>query len=356
MVLNIVIAIIILSIIALVHELGHFITGKSFGVMVKEFGLGLPPRIYGKKWGETIYSINWIPFGAFNSFLGEVDPSEPRSLASKKPGARLLVFAAGSLMNILLAFLIFAVALMVPHDVVSEPVLIKDVAPDSPAALAGIKAGDKVLSVNEKTVENLGDLVTEIQLNLGKEISIMVRHSDATEELVNVIPRWDPPEGEGAIGVMLDIETAVLNQTVSSRSYPFWEAIPKGATRLIDIMFLYKDGIVNMITGTASVEVVGPVGIVQLTGEAAKSGIHPLLQFAGIISLIIAIFNLFPLPALDGGRIVFVVLEWLRRGKRVSPRIEGIVHSIGFVLLIAFLVAITYQDIARLISGESILP
>jgi regulator of sigma E protease len=356
MLITIIVGIVVLSIIALFHEFGHFITGKLSGVMVKEFGLGLPPRIIGKKWGETIYSINWIPFGAFNSFSGEVDPAEPRSLASKKPGVRLLVFAAGSLMNILLAFLAFSIAFMVPHDVVTEPVMVKDVAPGSPAAVAGIRPGDTLLSVDGESLENIVDLVRSIQLNLGEEITILTMHSDSTEELISVVPRWRPPEGEGAIGVLLDIETAELNQTVSSRSYPFWEAIPKGATELIDILFLYKDGLVSMIAGTEPVEVAGPVGIVQMTGEAAKSGISPLLEFAAIISLVIGIFNFFPLPALDGGRIVFVLLEWIRRGKRVSPRIEAMVHSIGFFLLIAVMIAITYRDIARIIAGDSLIP
>jgi regulator of sigma E protease len=356
MLITIIVGIIVLSIIALFHEFGHFITAKASGVMVKEFGLGLPPRIIGKKWGETIYSINWIPFGAFNSMSGEIDPAETRSLAGKKPGVRILVFAAGSLMNILLAFLAFSIAFMVPHHVVSEPVMVKDIAPGSPAAVAGIRAGDTLLSVNDNPLENLTDLIRGIQLNLGEEITILTRHSDNTEEIVSVVPRWRPPEGEGAIGILLDVEAAELNQTVSSRSYPFWEAIPKGATELIDILFLYKDGIVSMIAGTAPVEVAGPVGIVQMTGEAAKSGISPLLEFAAIISLVIGIFNFFPLPALDGGRIVFVLLEWLRGGKRVSPRVEGMVHSVGFILLIAVMVAITYRDIARIITGDSLIP
>ena len=129
-----------------------------------------------------------------------------------------------------------------------------------------------------------------------------------------------------------------------------------GINECYEIFILFKNSIVGMAIGTTPVVLVGPVGVAQMTGEAVQAGFSPLLEFAAIFSICIGIFNLFPLPALDGGRIVFVVLEWLRRGKRVSPRIEGIVHSIGFVLLIAFLVAITYQDIARLISGESILP
>jgi regulator of sigma E protease len=356
MIINIIIGIVIISFIAIAHELGHYLTAKASKVGVEEFGLGLPPRIIGKKWGDTLYSINWIPFGAFVKMSGEIDPDVPNSLASKKPGVRVLVLAAGSIMTILLAFLVLSVAYMVPHRVVTEPVVVKDIAPGSPAAIAGIEAEDVLLSINGDSLENVSDLVRTIQLNLGEEITILTRHSDASEEMVSVVPRWKPPEGEGAIGIELDLKASALARTVSSRSYPFWEAIPKGATELFEIFVLYKDGIISMITGTTPVALVGPVGIVQLAGEVAEAGLSPLLEFAAIISLILGIINLFPLPALDGGRIIFVILEWLRRGKRVSPRIEGVVHMVGFFALIATAVAITYQDIIRIITGESLIP
>ena len=354
--INIVIGLIVLSIIVLVHELGHFITAKATGVRVEEFGLFFPPRLFSIKRGETVYSINAIPFGGFNKLSGEVDPSAPKSLAGRSTGVRLLVLSAGSLMNILLAFLSLSIAFMVPHDMVKESVVVKDIAPNSPAAMAGIEAGDTLLSVDGEPLQNVVDLIRTIQLNLGEEITILVERSDSTTELVTVIPRWRPPEGEGAIGILLDLEAARLSKTVSSQSYPFWEAIPRGATELIEILVLYKDGLVSMIAGTVPVELAGPVGIIQVTGEVAKSGISPLLEFAAILSLIIGVFNFIPLPALDGGRIVFVLLQWLRRGKRVSPRTEGIVHSIGFFILIAVMVAVTYQDIIRIIAGESLIP
>ena len=356
MIVTILIGLAVLSVIVLVHELGHFITAKTSGIRVDEFGLGYPPRLLKVRRGETQYSLNAIPFGGFTKMAGEEDPKTPRSLASKSIGTRLLVLSAGSLMNILIALLFFSIAFMVPHQVVNEPVMVKGVAPDSPAAMAGIEPGDTLLSVDGEPMRNLVDLLRSIQLNLGEEVTILVKHSDATTEAVQVVPRWRPPEGEGAIGIEIDLEAARLNRTTVRQQYPFWEAIPMGSSHLIETLVLYKDGIVSMIVGTVPVEVAGPVGIIQITGEVAKSGISPLLEFAALISLIIAIFNLFPIPALDGGRIAFVLLEWVRRGKRISPKTEGTVHFIGFAMLMAFILIITYQDIMRIISGGSLVP
>ncbi len=355
--INILIGVVVLSIIALAHELGHFVTGKMIGAKVEEFGLGLPPRIFGVKVGETIYSINAIPFGAFNRFLGEEDPKEPRSLASKSAPARFLVLSAGSLANVVIAVLLFSAAFMVPHDAAIEPVIIKSVAPGSPAEAAGIRDGDTILSVDGQPVKNIVDLHRYIQLNLGSEIAITTRHLDSSTEDIRLTPRWSPPEGEGAIGVMLDVETAMANRTIVRESYPFWQAIPMGTTELAQIFVLNFKGLVSMFTGATPAELVGPVGIVHLTGEAARVGFGQLLEFAAIISLLLAIFNLFPIPALDGGRLVFIFIEWLRHGKRaVSPRTEGLIHFVGLALMLALFVLVAYRDIMRIISGGSLLP
>ncbi len=147
-----------------------------------------------------------------------------------------------------------------------------------------------------------------------------------------------------------------INTTVIRQSYPFWEAIPKGFVGLYETAVLYKNGIVGVITGAVPADFYGPVGIVQATGEIARYGVASLLEFAAFISLILGVLNLFPLPALDGGRIAFVMLEWIRRGKRISPKREGLVHLIGFIILMALMLAVTLQDIIRIASGESILP
>jgi regulator of sigma E protease len=352
MILTIVIGIIVLSVLIIVHELGHFLAAKATGVPVEEFGIGFPPRLYGKKLGGTVYSINWIPFGGFNKITGEIDPDVPKGLASRGYGVRLLVLAGGIILNLLLPFVLMAVAYMVPHNIVDGQVVVEEVAPGSPAEAAGIRPDDTVVSINERTVRSLGDLARYIQLNLGDEITIAVVHADTSTETVSLVPRWRPPEGQGAIGTLSRTENAVI----ISESLPFWRAVPTGARECIETLVLYKNGIIGMIIGTVPFVPAGPVGIVQVTGEVAHSGISPVLELAAFISIAIAITQLIPFPALDGGRIIFVIIEWIRRGKRVSPRIEGIVHSVGFIVLLALLVLITYQDIFRWVSGGSLIP
>jgi regulator of sigma E protease len=352
MILTLVAGVVVLSVLVIVHELGHFIAAKSTGVWVEEFGIGFPPRLYGKKLGETIYSINWIPFGGFNKLSGEVDPTAPRALAAKGYGVRLLVLSGGIIMNLLLPFILVSVAYMVPHNITAGKVEVQEVAPGSPAEMAGIMVGDTILSVNGKAVRSVGDLSRDIQLHLGDRVTVGLKHADGSTETVSLVPRWRPPAGQGAMGVL---SMTVDAQTVKE-SFPFWEAIPKGVVDTFETLVLYRNGIAGMILGTIPFVPAGPVGIVQVTGEVAHTGISPLLELTAFISIAIGITQVIPFPALDGGRIIFVIIEMFRRGKRVSPRIEGIVHSIGFVILLAFLVLITYQDIFRWVTGGSLVP
>ena len=338
--------------IIIAHELGHFITAKACGVEVKEFGVGLPPRLFGVKRGETVYSLNAIPLGGFTKMTGEEDPRAPRSLASKPFAARLLVLSAGSLMNFLLPLILFTIAFMIPHNMVIGDVLVEDVASGSPAALAGIEPGDSIVSINGKPVDNSSDLQRYIQLGLGRETTVRVEHSDSTVEDVSVVPRWRPPEGQGSVGIVISMpETTVIRQ-----SEPFWRAPSLAVTACVETMGLFKNAILSMLAGTSSLTLTGPVGIAQMTGEVARVGISPLLEFAAFLSLNIGLINLFPLPALDGGRICFLLLEKIRRGQRVSPKTEGMVHLIGFLLLMGVLAAVTYGDIMRIISGGNLAP
>jgi regulator of sigma E protease len=348
---TIIIGIVVLSVLIIIHELGHFAMAKATHCYVEEFGIGFPPRIWGKKWGETIYSINWIPFGGFNKLPGEVDPTVPRALAARSHAVRLLVISGGIIFNMILPFLLIAVAYMIPHNVVNGQVVIQEVAVNSPAEKAGIMAGDTILSINDKPVKSVGDLSRYVQLHLGAEISIALRHADSTDETVRLVPRWRPPAGQGAMGVA----SQTMNPAIVSESLAPWRAVPQGVVSCFETLVLYKNGIVGMIIGTVPFIPSGPVGIVQVAGEVAATGISPVLELTAFISIAIAITQIIPFPALDGGRIIFIVIEWFRRGKRVSPKIEGIVHSIGFFILIALMVLITYQDIIRWASGKSLL-
>jgi regulator of sigma E protease len=342
----------ILAVVIIAHEFGHLITAKLAGVTVEEFGIGFPPRLLSFKSGGTLYSLNAIPLGGFVKMAGEEDPKIAGSLASKSIPIRILALSAGSLMNLLLPLLLFSVAFMVPHNVVYGQVEVIEVAENSPAAGTSIVAGDTILEINGNQVGNTGDVQRNIQLNLGQPVTLLVRHVDDAVEEVRATPRWQPPEGEGAIGVGV----RTVSPTVVRKSYPFWQAIPMGVRECIDTFVLFKNGIIMMVIGSAPRVIGGPVAIAQLTGEVAQAGLSPLLEFAAFLSINLAIINLLPLPALDGGRIVFVLLEWMRRGKRVPARIEGMIHMAGFALLIAFILLVTYQDIIRIISGESLLP
>ncbi|MFC1904483.1 RIP metalloprotease [Chloroflexota bacterium] len=342
----------VLVVVIIAHELGHFVTAKAFGVKVEEFGLGYPPRLLSVRRGETIYSLNAIPVGGFVKMAGEEDPKVRNSLASKGIGTRLLVLSAGSLMNFLLPLLLFSIAFIIPHNQLIGQVLIKEVSPNSPAAMAGIESDDVVLRINGHQVRNIGDVNRYLQLNLGKEVTILVEHDNSTTESVQAIPRWKPPEGQGAIGVLINM----TNTTIVRQHYPFWEAIPMGVVECIETFGLFKNAIISMFVGTMPLEVAGPVGIAQITGEVARTGFSSLLQFAAFLSINLAIINLFPLPALDGGRIMFVWLECIRRGRRIPPRIEGMIHYIGYVMLLGAIMLVTYKDIMRIVSGESLIP
>ena len=352
MILTIVAFVGVLVVLIIAHEMGHFVTAKAFGVKVEEFGLGFPPRLFGVRRGETLYSFNALPLGGFVKMAGEEDPTGPRTLASKPILTRLLVLSSGSLMNALLPLLLFSIAFMVPHNVVVGQVVIEKVVPNAPAARAGIEAGDTLLRINDKPVRNTGDVYRYIHINLGKKTTLLVKHSDSTTESIRLIPRWKPPEGQGATGIAIP----TLNPTVIRQREPFWKAIPGGVREVPDTLGIFKNAIITMIIGVAPVAVAGPVGIAQMTGEVARAGFSPLLQFAAFLSINLAIINMLPIPALDGGRIVFVLLEWVRRGRRVSPRVEGIIHMVGFAMLIGLILIVTYQDIIRIVSGGSLLP
>jgi regulator of sigma E protease len=352
MILTIVVGLLVLSVLIIIHELGHFFAAKATGVPVEEFGIGFPPRIYGKKWRGTIYSINWIPFGGFNRIAGEIDPEVPGGLAGRGYGVRLLVLSGGIIMNLLLPFVLMSVAYMVPHNIVQGKLVVEQVAAGSPAETAGIKEGDTIISADGRSVANAGDLARDVQLHLGAVVKITVLHADNTTETVQLVPRWKPPADQGAIGIQYQVTDAA----VLSESLPFWRAIPTGMRDCAETLVLYKNGIISMIIGTVPFVPAGPVGIVQVTGEVAHSGVSPVLELTAFISIAIAITQIIPFPALDGGRILFVLIEWARRGKRISPRIEGIVHTIGFVVLLTLLLLVTYQDIFRWATGGSIIP
>jgi len=341
----------VLIVLIVVHELGHYITAKLTGVKVLEAGLGYPPRIGGFTWRGTLYSINWLPLGGFVRLLGEEDPSDPASLAAKPRWVRLIVLFAGSGMNFLLPIFLFALAFMIPRDVSVGLTQITGVAPQSPAEEAGLKPGDVIFAIEGDKVRNVRDVSLAIRLNVGESVDFTVKHADGVVEDVPVHARWTPPEGQGPTG----IEIASLYAFTEKESFPPWVAIPKGWTATIDSLILARNEVIAMVKGGSGPAVTGPVGIAQATGEVVEqSGWQTLLEFAALLSINLAILNVLPLPMLDGGRIAFVLLEIVRRGRRIAPEKEALVHLVGLALIITSAVVITYFDVIRLIRGDSL--
>jgi len=344
MFLAIIYALLAFIVILLAHELGHFITAKLTHVKVEEFGVFLPPRLLSFKKGETVYSLNLIPFGGFNKLAGEEDPNVPGSLASKSKKVRLLVLSAGALMNLLLPFILLPISFMIPHFEAAGGVRVVEVKAASPAATSGIIAGDIILKINGDDIADFTAYSTIVKASGGITLTVTVQKPDGTLSELELTPRVTYTAEEGATGLLLENVTGKV-------AYPVWEAIPLGIKRYWEFILLYRDGIVETIKGTIPFEVTGPVGIVHETGKVAQIGFGPLLQFASVISFVLGFSNLLPIPALDGGRIIFVLLEWIRRGKRISAKTEGLVHGVGFVLLLALLVFISFKDILRIING-----
>ncbi len=350
----------ILIVLIIAHELGHFITAKITRVRVQEFGLGFPPRLWGKQIGETIYSINALPLGGFVRMLGEEDPGDPASLAAKPHWVRLLVLSSGSTMNFLLPVLLFTVSFMIPRAVPVGLTQIAQVISDSPAEKAGLQAGDVILAINGHEVRNTQEVGTQIRLNLGETITMRVKQQGEFKE-IPVYARWSPPtyvdsEGkerrQGPTGIVI---APLYPGMTESEAFPPWQAIPKGVQTTVEALTLARNEVISWVKGGGTPQVAGPVGIAQATGEVVEeAGYRPLLDFAALLSINLAIVNILPLPMLDGGRIMFVLLEIVRRGKRVAPEKEALVHFIGFALIISLAVAVTYFDILRILRGESL--
>jgi len=354
-ILNLVAFVAVFGILIFVHEMGHFITAKRAGVMVHEFGFGFPPRLFAVRRGETEYSLNLIPLGGFVKMEGEEDPSKPRSLASKGIWTRLLILSAGGLMNALLAFALFIVSFMVPHTALLGQVQVLEVAPGSPAEMAGIQPGNVILRINDRLIQGAADLSYNIQLNLGKETTIYVRDSatSAAQRVIHVTPRWNPPEGQGATGIKI----GMANAYPTEQAYSIWDAVPMGLRKGADIITLAKNDLSGLFSQRSSAPAVtGPIGIYQITGQVTRLGLGAVIDFAAILSINLAFINLLPFPMLDGGRMAFVALEGIRRGKRVPAEKENLVHLAGMVVLVGLILLVSYYDIQRILTGGGGLP
>jgi regulator of sigma E protease len=351
---SILIFLLVLSILVLVHEFGHMIVARKNGVWVEEFGLGIPPRIYGKKIGDTIYSINLFPFGGFCRMHGETSEegiSKPKkAFLNKGKLARVSIVIAGVIMNFLLGIVAFAVVYSfsgIPRE--STNVKLVDIAAGSPAQVAGLLVGDVIKSMDGTAITSVNQFVDLVEKDKGKKIILI---TDQGKKL-SLTPRANPPAGEGPLGVTLST-TEIYYPPVWQR--PFYgvyygtkDAIFWGKTVITGFATL----IGQLFMGKVPNDVSGPVGIFAVTTEATKFGLLSLINFVGILSINLAILNIIPFPALDGGRLLFIGIEAVT-GRKVLPKVEATIHMVGMAILMLLILAVTARDVERLIKAGSL--
>ncbi len=373
MLLTIVVFLIILTVLVLVHEAGHFFVAKRLGIKVEEFGFGLPPRAFSIKRGETIYSINWLPIGGFVKLYGEdaagggsikrgltekefKTGDKKRAFFARPAWQRALVVFAGVFMNFLLAVAILTyffgiVGVQVPGD----KVIVREVVKGSPAYAAGLKSGDIIREINGIKITSSSQLISITRSHLGEKINLKVeKQLDKTKTRnVQVIPRKNYPSNEGPIGI-------AISPNIINRKYPLIQAPIVGTVEAIKYSWLIILGLGSVVYQLfVNVQVpkgiAGPVGIAQLTGQFVQIGPMAVLSFVSLLSLNLAILNILPIPALDGGRLFFILIEAVF-GRRVSPKFESYTHAIGMAILLALIILITLNDLIHIFTGQPILP
>jgi len=411
MFLTVVVFIVILSVLVLVHEFGHFLVAKKLKIKVEEFGFGLPPRALSIKRGETVYSINWLPIGGFVKLFGEDEAGSGKiSLKKKKeeqskdtvsgkvlemreeeiivssegtfieekvelieeigvkkkkenelsraffarpPWQRAAVSIAGVVMNFLLAVVIISYlfsAVGVP--VLGDKVVISNVNKNSPAATAGIRNGDVVISVDKTKITDPNQLISITKKHLGEKISLEINRK-GKNQAIEVTPRKTFPSSEGPMGV-------TISQDVKVVKYPWYQSPFLGTKEALYESWMIVSGIAMVLYqliffGVSPQGVAGPVGIAELTGQFVQIGPYAVLSFVALLSLNLAILNILPFPALDGGRLFFIVIEVVFR-KKVNQKFEGYAHAIGMAILLSLIALITIHDLVRLFTGQPLLP
>lgn len=367
----------IIGLLIFVHELGHFLVARRNGIKADEFGFGFPPRALGiyfnentHKWelvwgkrhvtsSNTVYSLNWLPLGGFVKIKGEDGhhAGEPDSFGSKSAWTRVKVLLAGVTMNFLLAWFVLTVALIIgtpqavdrdKGDYKDIKIQISQVLEGTPAQAMGVRIGDEVMRcvggdpVCQANFAGSAAVVQYIAAHKGTEIVLEVKRGKDLVKLTGT-PRTDAPVDQGSLGIGL-VETAII-------SYPWYRAIVEGLFYTLSMIWSILVTLVTVIQGLflgqkAAVDVAGPVGIVYFTKQVTDLGFVYILQFIALLSVNLGIINGFPFPALDGGRVLFILIESLK-GSPVSQKFENTVHTIGFALLILLMLFVTFKDIIR---------
>jgi len=364
--------IIILGLLVFVHEAGHFFIAKRSGMKVNEFGFGFPPRVFGVQkvngkwrmvWGHrrpdetsnTVYSVNWIPLGGFVKIVGENNEAEndPQSFINKPFLPRLLTLLGGVLMNVVLAWFLISIGYMVGLPVVvdnsielprgaqlhNQHTTIVQVSPDSPAAKAGLQSGDDIVTIDGKEFQDTTALRDYILENKGKQFEIAFKRIDAPMS-AKVDSLENPGENQGPTGIVLG--------TTGLLRLPWYWAFVESAQTTTRHLGAICVGLYQVFTTAAGLQSLGgPVKIAQITGQVANLGVSYLIQFTAFLSLNLAILNSLPFPALDGGRVLFLLIEKIR-GKRNNQKFEQLANTAGFVLLLLLMLVITVRDVNSL--------
>lgn len=369
MLVTILVFFIILSILVLVHELGHYLVAKFFKIKVEEFGFGLPPRVFGIKRGETLYSINWLPIGGFVKLYGEDEAGsgtvstkpqkvnkkdKDRAFFSKPAWQRALVVFAGVFMNFVLAvgiisFLFSFVGVPVPGD----KVVVSGLVENAPAENSGLRVGDTVETINGVKIQSTTALIETTRKHLGEKVTLNIKTEKGENKVLEITPRKDYPKDQGPMGI-------AVSQSSTIKKYPWYQAPFVGTKEALNQSFLIISGLGGLVSGLVTKgavpsDVAGPVGIAQLTGRVVEIGPYAILSFISLLSLNLAIINILPIPALDGGRLFFIIIEAVTR-RKVNPKFEGYAHSIGMAVLLLLIALITLHDLIRIFTGQSILP
>lgn len=333
--MNIIAAILVFGFIVFIHELGHFYFAKRAGVTIHEFSIGMGPKIFGFERGGTVYNIRLLPIGGYVAMEGEDEESDdPNSFEKKSLKQRFLSIVAGPLANIILCIVLF-----IPFfAIIGTPgTTFQKVLPNSPSAVAGMKVGDKVVDVDGKKIDSFNQLTKKIVESKGKPLEVTVER-DGKKIDKTLKPKL--MSGKYMIGIQPKYEKNPL------------KAIPQAFYTTYDISKTMLVFLGKLVTGQLSGNVVnslsGPVGVIKMVSTAANTGILNLVYFTALISLNIGIFNLLPIPALDGWRILMLFIEFLRGGKKLPSKVEGYINGAGLFVLLAFMVFITYKDILRI--------
>ena len=341
MLVNILLTLVIFLVIIFIHELGHFLVAKWSGVRVNEFALGMGPAIFRRQIGETLYSIRVFPVGGFYSMEGEDDGSDdPRAFCNTAVWKRMLVVVAGACMNLLLGL-----GLIIGITAASDVITSNTVASFSDGASSeatGLQAGDEILEINGRSIWVENDIAYQLLMDTDGSVDMLVRRNGEKVALNGVT--FDFREGEdGSHTLIVDFKVVGLPTT-------FGNVLSYSVRKSASVARLVWISLVDLVTGNASLnDLAGPIGMTQVVGEAASVGMSSLLLLAAFITINVGIFNLLPIPALDGGRLLFLIIEAVRR-KPIKPEYEGYVHMVGFALLILLMVVVAFHDIWRLVT------